>query len=371
MEQVGTPPYLAPEQIQGQASGPWTDQFGLAVVVYEWLSGRRPFAGDTPEEILVKQSQPAAPLHVFFRDLPVGASRAISALSRDPRDRFPTCTAFVTEILTSVEAPVVSETLTPRPLKSGPLSAPKVVPTLPRGRTNPGEDMDFGPVADPETLVGAGNLEADVRMEAEKLPASGTDRPVAGLPPLPVKSIPLAKSPSAPASKPPTDSVPTPTWSSHRQNTNQPGQVLALIARICRWVVLLMVLFMVVIIAWRFLQPLVAPREPHGGSLTKKVVADEPRPEKPRPANPPTGQNHPVEDQARLKAIERQNQKLTEQLESKGQDLDKTRRALEAERKNNEDLANRLAAEKDRIKKLEDAVRDWARARSRTPPPCP
>ena len=42
---AGTPAYAAPEQSQGQ-SCPASDQYALAVVVYEWLTGQRPFQGD-------------------------------------------------------------------------------------------------------------------------------------------------------------------------------------------------------------------------------------------------------------------------------------------------------------------------------------
>jgi serine/threonine protein kinase len=44
----GTRQYMAPEQIHRQKVGPYTDQFALAVVVYEWLAGRRPFGRPSP-----------------------------------------------------------------------------------------------------------------------------------------------------------------------------------------------------------------------------------------------------------------------------------------------------------------------------------
>jgi len=49
---MGTPRYLAPEQVFDQEIGPWTDQYALALIAAEMLSGRSPRAGKTVGEIL-------------------------------------------------------------------------------------------------------------------------------------------------------------------------------------------------------------------------------------------------------------------------------------------------------------------------------
>jgi len=53
---MGTPGYMAPEQVSGERGniGPWTDTYAMGVIGYEMLTGVAPFAGDTMSEILMR-----------------------------------------------------------------------------------------------------------------------------------------------------------------------------------------------------------------------------------------------------------------------------------------------------------------------------
>ncbi len=54
---MGTPAYMAPEQLWKQRIGPWTDLYAVGIVVFELLSGKRPFAGSA-EEIVQNKANP-------------------------------------------------------------------------------------------------------------------------------------------------------------------------------------------------------------------------------------------------------------------------------------------------------------------------
>jgi TolB-like protein len=87
---VGTPAYMAPEQIEGGRITPATDVYALGVVMFETLTGERPFQGETPVAALVKRLKeaPSSP-RVFVPDLPrQWETVVLRCLQRDPAERF-------------------------------------------------------------------------------------------------------------------------------------------------------------------------------------------------------------------------------------------------------------------------------------------
>ena len=88
---VGTPGYMAPEQVAGDANvDARADIYALAVVGFEMLAGHPPFQGESPRQILAAHmTVEAPPLRTLRPDTPGSVEQAISkALSKDPADRF-------------------------------------------------------------------------------------------------------------------------------------------------------------------------------------------------------------------------------------------------------------------------------------------
>ena len=92
---IGTPGYLSPEQIRGQQPGPRSDLYALGCVMFEALTGQRPFGGD---DLAARWAQATSPPPVASTLCPALGSRydafLAQALAADPQDRFPSGTAF-------------------------------------------------------------------------------------------------------------------------------------------------------------------------------------------------------------------------------------------------------------------------------------
>ncbi|MCB9743374.1 MAG: serine/threonine protein kinase [Alphaproteobacteria bacterium] len=90
-QMLGTAAYMAPELLeQGpKAAGPMSDEYALAVLLYECLLGERPYAGRTPVEVL-SSILDSPPLQPERRGAPPGLARICRrAMARNPKERFP------------------------------------------------------------------------------------------------------------------------------------------------------------------------------------------------------------------------------------------------------------------------------------------
>lgn len=95
---LGTPYYMSPEQCRGgQGISGAADQYSLAVMAYQMISGQLPFDADSAIDVIHKHvSEPPPPLDHLLPGLPKHVTTSINrALSKKASDRFPTVTGFV------------------------------------------------------------------------------------------------------------------------------------------------------------------------------------------------------------------------------------------------------------------------------------
>jgi serine/threonine-protein kinase len=97
---LGSPKYMAPEQVAGQSTDGRTDIFALGVVLYEMLTGVTPFNGDNLSAIMYKilNEEPAPPSTLNPRVPPVFDRIISRALAKRPEDRYPTAREFARDL---------------------------------------------------------------------------------------------------------------------------------------------------------------------------------------------------------------------------------------------------------------------------------
>jgi serine/threonine protein kinase/Tfp pilus assembly protein PilF len=126
---VGTPAYVSPEQAAGELTiDGRSDQYSLACVLYEMLTGERPFTGPTTQAVLAKRfTETVTPLRSIRSNIPEYVERAVSkAMSTDTGGRFPTASMFAQALTTGLTTPTDTQTMPQQAV-----SAAKSVAVLP------------------------------------------------------------------------------------------------------------------------------------------------------------------------------------------------------------------------------------------------
>jgi len=229
---VGTPSYMSPEQILGLAVGSRADIFAAGVILYQFLTGKRPFSGGGPFGVQRKivQDDPEPP-SVANPQLPSGFDLIIArALAKQPEDRYETAAAFAHDLerigaslprdlphidLDFSDAP-------PPPTVAAPTTTPAPAPPAPPAPSGLTLKTDLQPGPVPAAPAAAGSAhrpppdpEATVimsRTSTPEVPAAQVSRRPPAPPPLPPTAEPAApRSPAATAAPRPATASPAPS----------------------------------------------------------------------------------------------------------------------------------------------------------------
>ena len=152
---MGTPSYMSPEQIMGLPVDGRSDLFSAGVILYQFLTGERPFAGSattTMQKVLKEDPLPPSSLNV---QAPAGMDAVVrKALAKRPEDRFQTAREFADALraaapgvslstaeptlVGAADATLVTAAAAPRPATAAPTVAspgPAAVPVATEGKS--------------------------------------------------------------------------------------------------------------------------------------------------------------------------------------------------------------------------------------------
>ena len=125
---VGTPAYMAPEQVRGEEVDPRMDLYSVAVVLYRMLTHHLPFHGDTAIAMIHSQlNNPPTPPQQFRADLPEWLIAVLDrGLAKKPADRFQSAREFRSALEKGLtgKMPVVKPPATSTPARPMPLPPP-------------------------------------------------------------------------------------------------------------------------------------------------------------------------------------------------------------------------------------------------------
>jgi len=102
---VGTPEYMSPEQVEGQALDHRSDLYSLGVVLYQMVAGRVPFVADTPNSVLYAHvhKPPAPPSQLNPSIVQPVETVVLRALAKDPQARYQTGAQMATALDAAVQ----------------------------------------------------------------------------------------------------------------------------------------------------------------------------------------------------------------------------------------------------------------------------
>ncbi|MEP9414228.1 protein kinase [Gordonia sp. VNQ95] len=215
---AGTAIYTAPEVIGGQTAGPASDQYSLACILYQLLTGTAPFIGSSDAEVIDGHlHRPAPPLSTHRPDL-AAADRVFGhALDKAPTRRYPDCRSFVASVAavlggSGAAAPSVAPEAAPSLRGRGQSSTPAPAPTPEAALVPPPSAPAPRHITEPASTAPGAVSGATITPPTGPAASPPTLVPTDTTPPPPVPSA-FTEPPRTPATAPPA-SEPPPTSAS-------------------------------------------------------------------------------------------------------------------------------------------------------------
>jgi len=214
---MGTPFYMAPEQIKGEEVGPATDLYALACLVYYLFTGKLVFDGEVATLIYKHVSAKPVPPYSLNPMLPKSLDAVLlRGLSKNPRERYPSALEFHRELCKAMRpiAQLPYSQIFARPQPAVHPSPQQKTPgtTLASQRTLTG-DPKLQPTAssrdraEPAPTAAAGEPDLEGRM-ATLQPESPGSPVAAAAQSAPPVSVPAARAPALPAAAPVSEPLP-------------------------------------------------------------------------------------------------------------------------------------------------------------------
>jgi formylglycine-generating enzyme required for sulfatase activity len=127
---VGTPAYMSPEQVRGEALDGRADIYSLGVILYEMAAGRPPFEGDSAMTVMLKHvNEPVPDIRRQVEDAPAGFIELVDrALAKQPAERIQTAADLAAALRASVRQLPGGTAMVARPPEAA-LNATQLSPT--------------------------------------------------------------------------------------------------------------------------------------------------------------------------------------------------------------------------------------------------
>jgi eukaryotic-like serine/threonine-protein kinase len=140
---MGTAQYLSPEQAQGHAVSAASDIYSIGIMLYELLTGRVPFDGESAVTVALKQvnERPVPPSALNPAVTPELEEVVMRALEKDPARRFPDADAFISALQAARDG---TATAVLAPVAAAPLDPPSEAYAYPEEPLPPREEREGG-----------------------------------------------------------------------------------------------------------------------------------------------------------------------------------------------------------------------------------